>query len=199
MAFLWGIRCVCPAPDPFCDMVDYHQAIGAVDVFQRRQPTWAAIAAFLFGMRNQSFTDDDLIAHQRQLGRIGGETCLMELQPLPSPNTGVWHYGGYQYDAPMPGHLISRENCLDECGTERAKYIRDQLTGLACPPKLVVFYGRVMGRRFRAMRNLIVGQHLLRDKPLPIGETQFLLLDHPSADSTGVQRFGDWGRRMGGW
>ena len=122
----------------------------------------------------------------------------MELQPLLSPNTGVWLYRGYQYDAPMPGYLISRENCLDECGMERAKYIRDRLTGLACPPKLVVFYGRVGGRRFRAMRNLIVGQHLLRDQPTRIGETWFLLLDHPSADSTGVQRFADWGRAWRG-
>ena len=55
-------------PEPLWDMVDYHQAIGAVDVFHHRQTTWAGIAAFLFGMRNQPFTDDDLIAYQRQLG-----------------------------------------------------------------------------------------------------------------------------------
>ena len=182
-------------PQALWDMVDYHQALNAAHVFQRRQRTWAGIAAFLFGMRNQNFTSDDLIAYQRQLGRVTDpETCLMELQPLPSPR--VWHYGSYRYDVSTPDFLTTRESCLDECGMDRAKYIRDRLTGLDCPPKFILFYGKPGGRRFRAMRNLIVQQPLCRDQPIHIGATWFLLLNHPADNAAGIGRFHNWGRQM---
>lgn len=58
-------------------------------------PTWSAMSRLALCLGDEPrWQDREVVrAYQRErLGRIGGETFLTEVLPLPSPSTGVWPY-----------------------------------------------------------------------------------------------------------
>jgi hypothetical protein len=74
-----------------------------------------------------------------------GEVCLVEINPLPSPNLREWHYPFVPVqDEAMNARLANRDELLANqgLGDSRAEVLRQRLeenvTGIRC----VVFYGR---------------------------------------------------------
>src|SRR5690606_8834650 len=78
----------------------------------------------------------DVRAYQRDLiGRKTGETCLLELLPLPSRSLNHW---GYNLWSSLP-FLKDRKTYRDHCVTWRAEHIRTRIEEYK--PKVVVFMG----------------------------------------------------------
>src|SRR6266496_6574065 len=80
------------------DLYKYHHDITAPRFFTAHPPvqsTWGKLIRILLAAKGrQPIVADDLRFYQRDyLGRSTGDTCLLELLPLPSPSTGQGMYG----------------------------------------------------------------------------------------------------------
>lgn len=124
------------------DLFDFHELIGVTECFEtsikpKLQPTWSKLIRYLLAYENASVDRETVRNCQvSRFGRIGSNTCLLELLPLPSPQVGVWHYKEY-YDLPV---LRSREVYTDKISKIRIKSLRELIE--LYRPKRVVFYGK---------------------------------------------------------
>ncbi len=101
----------------------------------RLQSTWSRLIRLLLGAENRPADREAVRTYQRlNLGRRGGETCLLELLPLPSPSTGQWLYGQHSR---LPA-LANRESYIQGWSPQRAAHIRQRIAEYG--PRAVVFY-----------------------------------------------------------
>jgi hypothetical protein len=79
------------------DIADYHIALGDKRYFTHPfaiQSTWNKLIRMVLAVQQEPQTTDMVRTYQREkLGRLDGDTCLLELLPLPSRSTGEWIYG----------------------------------------------------------------------------------------------------------
>lgn len=120
------------------DVYEYHQAFGVSHLFGQRptiQRTWVKLIRTLLKAKRQGTTLDQVKEYQGQfLARENGESCLLELLPLPSPESTRWLYANYSQ---LP-QLRARENYQDFYVAQRANHIRRRM--LEYKPRVVVFY-----------------------------------------------------------
>jgi hypothetical protein len=120
------------------DVFEYHQAFGSTACFgqhPRIQPVWGKLIRSLLKAKGQEATLDQVRGYQgQQLAREGGETCLLELLPLPSPSAGIWLYSDYSQ---LP-QLLERQVYRESYAAQRADHIRHRV--LKYKPRAVVFY-----------------------------------------------------------
>jgi hypothetical protein len=100
------------------------------------QRTWRQLIRILLLAQGKADTESTILDYQRnQLGRRNGDTCLMELFPLPSPNIGIWNYNQWSTLA----WLQSRNSYINEIRARRENELRRQIN--RHNPKAVIFYG----------------------------------------------------------
>jgi len=121
------------------DLRPFHEAFGMVKFFQdpaALQPTWNKLIRVVLSATDPSTTIKSVRKHQQeQLGITGGETCLLELLPLPSPSTKHWFYAEHSR---LP-QLATREQYKQYYMPLRAPHIAQLI---ACHrPCVVMFYG----------------------------------------------------------
>ena len=80
------------------DLRDYHESIGVTRYFGNNgklQRTWRPLVRVVLTAEHARTDEDSVRAYQgNRLGRLGGETALIELLPLPAPGkTAPWLYG----------------------------------------------------------------------------------------------------------
>lgn len=131
----WGKRGKCELED----VAEYHAEIGVTHLFGNKpkiQRTWnKLIRAYLSG-QNQVPTKEQVREYQcKFFGRTGGDTCLLELLPLPSPSTNDWLYAQHSR---LP-HLANRRLYKNSCVETRIANLRERVKQYR--PKAVVFYG----------------------------------------------------------
>lgn len=103
------------------------------------QPTWQQLIRMLLRTQGEADTGPALLDYQRRhLGSANGETCVVELLPLPSPRTGIWNYSHW---CALPW-LQNRTEYLRAMREKRARMLMEQLR--VGRPKLVVFYGTTL-------------------------------------------------------
>jgi hypothetical protein len=128
-------------------------------------------------------TENMILNYQRgQLGWKNGETCLLELFPLPSPNIGIWNYNQWTTLA----WLQTRNNYITEIRARRENELRRQIN--EHNPKAVIFYGSdcsflpswssIAGGRFH--QGIENEEILLRRKNT---NTVFFVTRHPAVES----------------
>lgn len=123
------------------DLDLFHKAIGRSEHTEpdaKLQPTWRPLLRALFrlkGLRN--FDNDALRAYQIQwLGRVDGETALLELSPLPAAKTtNRW----FQRDPGNPMRTIDVDLLKRLRRTGFTQLIDE------CEPKVVICYGDLRG------------------------------------------------------
>ena len=124
----------------FEDLHEYHLAIGQ-DCWTRSsrpllQSTWKQLVRTVLAANGQSATIDSVRHYQsNDLGRQGGATCLVELNPLPSPRTATWQYGQW---TSLP-QLRDRHTYFAQVVPDRVLRLRQLIDRYA--PQIVVFYG----------------------------------------------------------
>jgi len=76
------------------DIYKFHIKINHPEYFTnpvKLQRTWMQMARIILASKGLSTSVSDIKDYQRDIiGRKKSETCLLELLPLPSPNTATW-------------------------------------------------------------------------------------------------------------
>ncbi len=184
---------------PLDDLRAYHLALGFPSVRAyfteqvRLQRTWSSLLRVLAGTKQQERTTDQLRQEQaHRLGRHGGETCLLELLPLPSPGSATWNYSAWS----TLQRLASRSTYEAHYAPRRVDALRRLIT--QHQPALVCFYGLTHAAWWRQ----VVGGDL-REISLPTnrrgfvgqsGATAYLLIEHPVAFGVTNNYFGSAGQ-----
>lgn len=121
------------------DLADYHAAIGITKFFDgqpRSQPTWNKLIRVWFAIRGKSAELSAIKSYQAQeFARSSGDTCLIELMPLPSPNINRWIYG----ESSGLSYLKDRQTYHEMVRPQRIAHIRALITQFQ--PRGVIFYG----------------------------------------------------------
>jgi hypothetical protein len=121
------------------DAWDYHVRIGAEHLTRERpklQSTWKQLCRIVLVGTGQPSDTESLRHYQKHhLGRRDGATCLLELLPLPSRNTGEWQY----WKASRLSHLASRRAAQQYYAPRRVLHLRQRIAQYR--PAVVVFYG----------------------------------------------------------
>jgi len=151
------------------------------------QTTWKQLIRMLLLAKGQSDKDQGILEYQRnQLGAFDGETCLMELLPLPSPSTDDWNYGLWSR---LPW-LRSRNDYFRELKARRENEIRRRIN--EHKPKVVIFYGLEIPERISLLPGWsgIGGGHFhqaFNDKQTLLfrenERTAFFVTRHPAAEN----------------
>ncbi len=162
-------------------MVDFHCALGPNKHFDERavlQPTWNKIIHVLLGITGQKHKRAQVREYQRtQLARKRGDSCLVELLPLPSPDRIGFLFDEYSKTIPF---LESPDDYKEHVRPKRIVHLKRKIEKYR--PKAVVFYGKrnwkyyhkIAGVKFRSTK--IDGVKIGNNE-----DTFFVLTKHPNA------------------
>lgn len=121
------------------DLAQYHRELGMSRFFDAQaklQSTWKQLIRVVLTANGQTYDVETIREYQRsRLGTKDGETCLLELLPLPSPNIASWLYGEHS-DLP---YLLNRETYGKHVTDSRIAHFQGRI--IQHQPKAVVFYG----------------------------------------------------------
>ncbi|MDD5367868.1 MAG: hypothetical protein PHQ40_02185 [Anaerolineaceae bacterium] len=177
------------------DVSEFHHRLGMDRFFRdpvRMQPTWKRLICLLQSLKGEPYDRTSVQAYQKAcFGRQDGETCSLELLPLPSPNANIWNYPTW-FSIP---ELSSREAYRKTKRYSRAEAIRGMVE--RCQPEYVVCYGLV----YQKWYEIIAGKpfHLQDSGEWGLAENQgifFALVKHPTARGVSDSYFGEIGRRL---
>jgi hypothetical protein len=149
-----------------------------------RQETWEQLVRMLLVARGLTDTDDAILDYQRsQLGRTGGETCVAELLPLPSPSIKTWRYSNWS-DLRW---LSCRDYYYAHLLVARAGQLAQRIR--AALPPIVIFYGTSFFRTWSAVAGATWKQ-AIPDKLVTFnnGNTMFFVTKHPVDPALGNGR-----------
>lgn len=162
------------------DIYQFHGEIGFPKCFKdpvTLQRTWMQQARIVLASKGLPSAKPDVKVYQRDfIGRKTGETCLVELLPLPSRSLNHWDYNLWS-GLPL---LKDRKTYRDYCVPWRAEHIRTRIEEYK--PKVVVF----MGQGYLKYWNTIAGQKSsFTDKggfwAANSEGTKFIITKHPAA------------------
>ncbi|SHE91996.1 hypothetical protein SAMN04487965_0949 [Microbulbifer donghaiensis] len=178
------------------DVAEYHQKFGMgyfFDESPKNQPTWNKLIRIILALEQQPLSLNCVKAFQKdRLARQGGDNCLLELFPLPSPSVGHWLYS----EVSALDYLASRDRYKAHLQELRIELLREKIAKYK--PKLVVFYGN--NPEYRQYWGKIADCELtgieIEGRPAFKafnGETLYLVVSHPVA--TGITN--DYFHRIG--
>ena len=165
------------------DLAGFHHAIGEAKYFRAPYPlqrTWTSLGRALQTWRGESTDIASLQQVQATvLGADNGLASLVELLPLPSPDTQAWPYSALADEHP---HLADRKHYKSAYVGPRT----DMLRGLVrkAKPRAVIFYGLAYLKFWSAIsgrplnRTQIAGQTCYVGQ---MGSPYFIATPHPTA------------------
>ena len=109
------------------DICEFHLKINFPYYFkdpEKLQKTWMQQARIVLASKGSPSSTDEVRVYQRDvIGRKNGETCLLELFPLPSPSSKSRNYDFWS-DLPF---LKERKTYRDYCVPWRVEHIRTRI------------------------------------------------------------------------
>lgn len=182
------------------DVAAYHLQLGEQQLFTdpvKSQPTWNKLIRIALSASGLPFDLEAVKTYQRDhFGRWSGDTCLMELLPLPARSTGDWLYSSL---SAVP-HLTTRGIYRENYAAQRVAHIRQRIADHR--PSGVVFYTvnswykqwweQIAGRSFA--EGEINGQRYYRAAD---AHTRYFIIKHPVSRGVSVEYFHHIGQRLG--
>ncbi len=162
------------------DVAGYHVALGITSLFSERpkiQPTWGRLIRVVLAMKGDLPTANQIRDYQRDcLGRMDGDTCLLELLPLPSPSTRRWIYGDHSQ---LP-YLVDRDSYRRTLLDGRIKHLQQRIDQHC--PKVILFYSFSYREHWQAIAGVDFlsveeGAFYIGSNSLPV----FVITKHPAA------------------
>lgn len=167
------------------DLRDFQVTKGNVRYFidtPRLQCTWAGLIRIALAVEGvvEASVAEVKTYQANKLGREHGNTCLLELLPLPSPSTKHWLYS----DLSSLSFLYDRETYRNHVVEQRATHIRGLIADHR--PRAVIFYG--VNQWYIRWWNMIAGLEF--QKSAMHGEavytardagTAFVIMKHPAS------------------
>ena len=100
------------------------------------QPTWKHLIRIFLTAEGKPVDSETMRQYQRNdWGTEGGDTCLLELMPLPAPSISSWIYGEISN---LP-YLASRKKYREHVTPLRIAHLQNRVRHYR--PKAVIFYG----------------------------------------------------------
>jgi hypothetical protein len=157
------------------------------------QRTWGGLIRVLFAA--QGITPDRAaILHyqQKHLAHTDGETCLLELMPLPAPSTAHW---GYDKLSDLSA-LKTREQYRTEIAPRRIAGLRERIARHR--PPVVVFYSKTYWWYWHQ----VAGVPFAPDPATGValadnGATLFVIMPHPTSHGITSAYLAEVGRMIG--
>jgi|AntAceMinimDraft_1070359.scaffolds.fasta_scaffold40637_2 hypothetical protein len=165
---------------PLEDVAEYHDAF-VENGFRSitKQNTWSALSRIQLAYNSGPQSGISVRNHWRQqLGRRGSATCIMELNPLPSPSINTWKYPEF---TEMP-FLASRIAYNARYRADRIASIKDMIVQHA--PKAVIFYGKKYESFWAEIAGATLETEQLHSRVVK-GGTTFVSMHHPNARVSG--------------
>lgn len=119
------------------DLQGFHSSAEIEISLTKPQRTWRPLIQFVLRCKDESVSKESVCEYQAsRLGREGGETCLLELLPLPRPGARAWPYSSWS-TLPAVTTYRAYEKAVRAARTETIlSRIRQYC------PSVVVFYGK---------------------------------------------------------
>lgn len=164
----------------------------------RAQTTWKQLIRILLVAEGRPSSLQEIKAYQRDhMGSLDGETCLLELLPLPSPSTWHWHYREYASLLPQLG---TRADYMTHYAPSRAAHLKKQVSQHT--PKVVVFYS--FNWWYRQWWDLIAGvpfapKDASGGNNVLLGAnstTKFAIVKHPASRGISNRYYDDAGKLL---
>lgn len=120
------------------DLIEYHNQLKVIDFnINKIQQTWTKICLILLEIQGQnSDTESRRFCQQKELGRILGNNCLLELMPLAAKSVGSRWYWGDVFEEYFG--ISKRKDYFSLIAPQRTKSLRGMIAKYH--PKLVLFY-----------------------------------------------------------
>ncbi|MGB7412652.1 MAG: hypothetical protein WA902_00450 [Thermosynechococcaceae cyanobacterium] len=161
------------------DLAEYHNDIGVMNWFTDKpklQPTWNKLIRILLSSSGKLPTTEQVREYQKTLlGRLIGDTSLLELLPLPSPSIGQWLYAQYSQ---LP-YLEDREAYRQECIEFRITHLQDRINQYR--PKAVIFYSLSYQEYWKKIAGVDFHQNSAKIYFGRNESTLFVMTKHPAA------------------
>jgi hypothetical protein len=156
------------------DLVRFHEAAKVAIDTANPQSTWGPLIRLVLTAKNIPATPAAILEYQgKRLGRSGGETCLLELLPLPKRNAQDWRYDVWTDLPELRNRAQYERSSIPHRSDSIIRMLNDNR------PRVAVFYGR---RKFWRQRLKLAGSFA---NPMfdatTIGATIVVLTDHPVA------------------
>jgi hypothetical protein len=165
---------------PLEDVAQYHDSLledgfGSIT----KQNTWSALSRIQLAYE-KSATSGSAVRNQWQknLGRWGSATCILELNPLPSPGIKKWRYPEFT-DLPF---LANRVAYNARYRANRIASIKDMLAQSS--PRAIIFYGKKYEAFWAQIADVTFEKELLHSRAVK-GDTTFISMHHPNARVSG--------------
>ncbi|MGD0003491.1 MAG: hypothetical protein ABSE06_04605 [Anaerolineaceae bacterium] len=162
------------------DVAEYHLCLGIRKYFEDPvvlQPTWNRLIRIILSSKGYKVTPDLVRQYQKNdLGRIGKESCLIELLPLSSPRIKYWIMGSLT----ELKYLQEKSAYYKHCIPCRAEHIKKSI--MEYRPKVVVFYGLAFFKYWKDIAEV----DFTEESPDGIflgraQDTVFIIVKHPVA------------------
>jgi hypothetical protein len=156
------------------------------------QPTWRGLIRLILSAEGRPTDTETARAYQgTELGRIGGNTCILELLPLPSRSVGHWIYCDH---SSLP-ELRTRQRYVEQIAPKRVEHLRARVHEHR--PKAVIFYSR----NYQSWWQQIVGAPFEAAVPPGVqlcqtGDTLFAMTVHPTYRGVTTEYFVSSGRAV---
>lgn len=181
---------------PFEDLHEYCLEIGELRWTRPSPPiqaTWKHLIRIALASKGHDPQLEAIRRFQHEaLGRRAGDTCLVELFPLPSRSLSTWRYDEW---TTLP-EVRTRQGYLTEVGAQREAGLRALINRHA--PRAVVFYGLGYKERWqRIVEAPFVETGIDGVSTASRGSTPCLLVPHPVARGATGALFENAGRLIG--
>ena len=158
------------------DVAEYHDALveGSFESITK-QNTWSVLSRIRLAYDSRATSRSAVRNHwQTELGRWGSATCIMELNPLPSPSIKTWKYPEFT-DIPF---LANRVAYNARYRANRIASIKDML--VRSSPQAVVFYGKKYEKFWAEIAGVTFETGKLHSRAVK-DRTAFISMHHPNA------------------
>jgi hypothetical protein len=147
------------------------------------QKTWSQLIRIVLSAEGRPTDNDAVRAYQQhRLGRFGGEACLLELMPLPSPDAGTWLYRDWS----LSPDLRTRATYMRRHASPRASLLRQRI--IEHRPQAVVFYSLSYLPWWRLVAGVPLSEVSIADVKSFVGhseQTVFVVVQQPAHRSKG--------------
>lgn len=170
----------------------YHRAMDMSDFFDHRpksQPTWRRLIRIALTAQGQSCNPETICNYQQsKLGTEDGETCLLNLLPLPSPDKKPWLYAEH---STLP-YLTSRPTYKKQVTSLRITHLQERITQYY--PKAIVFHGLKYLAEWKKIAGVEFQEASAGINTASNGRTLFIAVKSPTARGLGNEYFQQVGK-----
>lgn len=183
---------------PVVDLGEFHELLGVMKYVTQPgahiQPTWGKLTRLVLASRGESATEKAVREYQAtKLGRVGGDTLLGELMPLPKSKLKAWPYEVFCGDVPY----LATKDAYGEAITPRRIELWQELIA-EHHPETVVLYGRNQRTSWEKISGVQFARWGKEPEIIWSNGVRYVFINHPNTRRIDNAYFIEAGRMLAG-